>query len=67
MRLGRRVETFPADMSVSTSVDSTVRAVLEAFGRVDILINGVRDAIPSCRVPAAPTTLSGSAMRTSGG
>jgi NAD(P)-dependent dehydrogenase (short-subunit alcohol dehydrogenase family) len=48
---GRRVQPFPADMTRSASVDATVSAVLEAFGRIDILVNGVGDAIPSPLVP----------------
>ena len=47
---GRRVQAFPADMTRSAGVDATVAAVIEAFGRIDILVNGVGDAIPSALV-----------------
>ena len=48
---GRRVEVFPADMTDPASVEATVAAVLGAFGRIDILVNGVGDAIASPLVP----------------
>ena len=48
---GRRVEVFPADMTDPAGVAATVAAVLEAFGRIDVLINGVGDAIASPLVP----------------
>ena len=47
----RRVEVFPADMTDPASVEATVAAVLGAFGRIDILVNGVGDAIASPLVP----------------
>ena len=48
---GRRVEVFPADMTDPASVEATVAAVLEVFGRIDVLVSGVGDAIASPLVP----------------
>ena len=42
---GRRVEVFAADMTDPDSVEACVAEVLAAFGRIDILVNGVGDAI----------------------
>ena len=56
---GRRVEVFPADMTDPASVEATVAAVLGAFGRIDILVNGVGDAIASPLVPLPDTAARG--------
>ncbi len=48
---GRRVEVFAADMTDPTSIEATVATVLDALGRIDILVNGVGDAIASPLVP----------------
>jgi NAD(P)-dependent dehydrogenase (short-subunit alcohol dehydrogenase family) len=48
---GRRIEVFPADMTDPASVESTVAAVLASFGQIDVLVNGVGDAIASPLVP----------------
>ena len=48
---GRTVKPYPADLTESKSVDSTVAAVLRDFGRIDILVNGVGDAIPKPIIP----------------
>ena len=48
---GRRVEVYPTDMTDPAAVDETVAAVLAAFGRIDVLVNGVGDAIAKPLVP----------------
>jgi NAD(P)-dependent dehydrogenase (short-subunit alcohol dehydrogenase family) len=48
---GRRVEAVAGDMTQAASVDATVAEVLGAFGRIDVLVNGVGDAIAKPLVP----------------
>lgn len=37
---GRRIESFQADVSSETEVARSVAGALEAFGRIDVLLNG---------------------------
>lgn len=39
--MGRRAETFVADVTDSGEVDRVVKEILAAFGRIDILVNNV--------------------------
>ena len=48
---GRRVLALPADMTSSEEVDRVVDEVIREFGRIDILVNGVGDAIRKPLVP----------------
>lgn len=48
---GRSVLALPADMTSSEAVDRVVGEVIGQFGRIDILVNGVGDAIRKPLVP----------------
>ncbi|MFO8011072.1 MAG: glucose 1-dehydrogenase [Dehalococcoidia bacterium] len=43
--LGKRSIAIPADMTVAEEVDEMVRRTNEEFGRIDILVNNVGDAL----------------------
>jgi NAD(P)-dependent dehydrogenase (short-subunit alcohol dehydrogenase family) len=48
---GRKVVPITGDMTKSSEVDRVVAKAMEAFGRIDILVNGPGDSI---RAPLAP-------------
>lgn len=48
---GRRVMAIPADLTDSSEAERTVGQVIDDLGRIDILVNGVGDAIAKPLVP----------------
>jgi NAD(P)-dependent dehydrogenase (short-subunit alcohol dehydrogenase family) len=50
-RTGRRVIPYPADVTRSEQVDDLFQRVLKEFGRIDILVNNLGDAIAKPLVP----------------
>ncbi len=50
-RTGRRILPFIADVTRSDQVDALIRDVVKQYGRVDILVNNLGDAITKSLVP----------------
>lgn len=48
---GRQVRALPADMTDADEVDRAIATVIEEHGQLDILVNGVGDAIAQPLVP----------------
>lgn len=48
---GRDVRAYPGDMTRTGSVDRIVAKVIRDFGRIDVLVNALGDAIPKPLVP----------------